>query len=83
VASVLHVTAQTPPFFIWSTTPDTTVSSMNATNLYNALKLAGVPVELHIFDTGSHGTGLAQQYPTLKVWPLLMDAWMQEHGWMP
>ena len=56
---------------------------MNATNLYNALKLAGVPVELHIFDTGSHGTGLAQQYPTLKVWPLLMDAWMQEHGWMP
>jgi len=83
LSSDLFVTAQTPPFFIFATTSDKTVNAMNSTHLYNALKTAGVPVELHIFEPGVHGVDLAQQYPALKVWPVLMDTWMQSHGWMP
>jgi acetyl esterase/lipase len=59
VSVVKLVTKDTPPCFIYSTTADQTVSSLNATAFYDALKRAGVPAELHIFERGWHGTGMA------------------------
>ena len=58
---------------------------MNATALYDALKRAGVPVELHIFERGGHGTGMAQglkNLPELAIYPTLLANWMEVHGWM-
>ncbi len=60
ISVVKLVTKDTSPCFIYSTTADQTVNSMNATAFYDALKRAGVPVELHIFERGPHGTGMAQ-----------------------
>jgi acetyl esterase/lipase len=80
-----HVTKDTSPSFIYSTTGDQTVNSLNATAYYDALKRAGVPVELHIFELGPHGTGMGQGLKglgELQVWPLLLEHWMQLHGWM-
>ena len=52
---------------------------------YDALKRAGVPAELHIFELGPHGTGLGlnlKGLPELAVYPMLVENWMQVHGWM-
>ena len=79
------VTKDTSPSFIYSTTADQTVNSMTATAYYDAMKRAGVPVELHIFERGPHGTGLGlnlKGLPELEVYPLLVANWMQVHGWM-
>jgi acetyl esterase/lipase len=80
-----HVTKATPPCFLYSTTGDMTVNSLNATAFYDALKRAGVPAELHIFERGPHGTGMAQGLsglPELAIYPTLIANWMQVHGWM-
>jgi len=85
VSVVKMVTKDTPPCFIYSTTADQTVNSMNATALYDALKRAGVPAELHIFERGGHGTGMAQglkDLPELAIYPTLLANWMEMHGWM-
>lgn len=85
VSVVKLVTKETPPFFIYSTTGDQTVSSLNATALYDALKRAGVPAELHIFERGPHGTGMAQglkDLTELAIYPTLLANWMEMHGWM-
>ena len=85
VSFVRHVTRDTSPSFIYSTTNDETVNSLNATAYYDALKRAGVPAELHVFELGPHGTGMGQNLrglAELEVWPLLLEHWMQFHGWM-
>ncbi len=76
------VTAQTPPTFLYSTTDDNTVPVMNSVMFYAALVKAGVPVEMHVFQQGPHGTGLAAGFPELKVWPELLAAWMRARGLM-
>jgi len=80
-----HVTKDTPPCFLYATTEDGTVNSMNSTKFYDALKRAGVPAELHIFERGRHGSGMAQGLrglPELAIYPTLVANWMQMHGWM-
>jgi acetyl esterase/lipase len=83
---VSAVNGDTPPTFLYSTSGDQTVDSRNATNYYNALKRAGVPAELHVFELGPHGTGMAQNLPAsereLAIYPTLIANWMQLHGWM-
>lgn len=82
---VLHVTSSTSPAFIYSTTGDQTVNSLNATAYYDALKKAGVPAELHIFELGPHGTGMGQNLAglsELNIWPVLLEHWMQQNQWM-
>ena len=85
ISVVRHVTGSTSPSFIYSTTGDQTVNSMNATAFYDALKRAGVPAELHIFEHGPHGTGMAQGLrglQELSIYPVLIVHWMEMHGWM-
>jgi acetyl esterase/lipase len=85
ISVVKLVTKNAPPCFIYSTTADQTVNSMNATALYDALKRAGVPVEMHIFERGPHGTGMAlglKDLPELAIYPTLLANWMELHGWM-
>jgi acetyl esterase/lipase len=76
-----HVTAQTPPTFLFATTDDGTVPVMNSVMFYSALVKAGVPVEMHLFQHGAHGAGLAAANPQLSVWPSLLLKWMQERGY--
>ena len=50
-----HVDEMTPPTFLWHTAADQAVPVQNSLRMANALSLAKVPVELHIFPEGSHG----------------------------
>jgi acetyl esterase/lipase len=77
-----QVTTRTPPTFLFSTTADKTVPIMNSVLFYEALVHAGVPAELHIFEQGNHGSGLAEDNPQLRLWTVLLQNWMHLHGWM-
>ena len=57
------VTAQTPPAFLWHTVEDTGVPCENSMLYAEALRRAGVPFELHIYEKGEHGRGLFQGHP--------------------
>ncbi len=80
-----HVTKGTSPSFIVSTSADETVNSLTATAYYDALKRLNVAAELHIFERGAHGVGLGlglQHVPELSELTVLVENWMQTHGWM-
>ena len=79
----LHVTARTPPFFLYATTPDQSVPVLSSIAFYVALVKAGVPAEMHIFQTGPHGTALGQSNPELAEWPTLLENWLRINGWIP
>lgn len=75
-----QVTAQTPPTFLFHTATDPVVPSENSVLFYLALRRAGVPAELHIYEQGPHGVGLARQRPALSSWPTRCQAWLAQHG---
>jgi len=74
------VTNQTPPTFIFQTNADTTVPAENSVYYYIALRKAGVPAELHIFEKGPHGVGLANDDPALSEWSKLLANWLRGRG---
>jgi acetyl esterase/lipase len=59
LSNELHVTAGTPPCFIWVTYEDTTVPLENSLVFAEALRKTGVPFDLHVYQHGKHGMGLA------------------------
>src|SRR5579872_5550078 len=77
-----QVTARTPPTFLFHTNGDTGVPAENSVLFYLALRKAGVPAEMHIYERGEHGVGLALFDPILSSWPRRLEAWMRLHGWM-
>ncbi|MHB9031420.1 MAG: alpha/beta hydrolase [Anaerolineae bacterium] len=75
MSNELHVTADTPPIFIFHTADDAVVPVSHSLNYAAACRKAGVPVELHVYRTGHHGVGLASQMPDLKSWMGLALDW--------
>src|SRR5579883_784173 len=69
------VTKETPPTFIFQTNADTTVPAENSVYYYLALRKAGIPAEMHIFEEGPHGVGLANEDPALSEWSKLLANW--------
>lgn len=80
LSNELHVTAQTPPTFLFATSDDDVVPVENSLEFYRALRKAGVPAEIHIFEHGAHGVGLDLGDPSLGEWPKLLEDWMRERG---
>lgn len=77
-----HVTAQTPPTFLFHTADDPVVPVENSFLFATALRGAKVPFELHVFQHGAHGVGLAQNDPVLGVWPGLLEHWLKVQGFI-
>jgi acetyl esterase/lipase len=75
-----QVTRETPPTFLFHTDEDRGVPPMNSILFYQALKKHGVPAELHIFERGRHGVGLAPKDPVLSTWSERLEAWMKVRG---
>jgi acetyl esterase/lipase len=76
----LQVTAETPPTFLFHTTADAGVPAENSVRFYLALKKAKVPAEMHIFENGPHGVGLALGDAALSAWPQLLTSWLRGRG---
>jgi acetyl esterase/lipase len=75
-----HVSAQTPPAFIYHTTDDELAPVDASVTFYRALSKAGVPVEMHLFAKGKHGSGLGLGDAALDLWPHLLEAWLRGRG---
>jgi acetyl esterase/lipase len=80
LSNELQVTAQTPPTFIFHTTNDNGVPVENSVRFYLALRKAKVPVEMHLFENGPHGVGMALSDPALSAWPGLLMNWLRARG---
>ncbi|MEY4965219.1 MAG: hypothetical protein RL274_802 [Pseudomonadota bacterium] len=76
------VIAATPPTFIVAAADDTVVPTVpNGLAYYAALQSSRVPSEIHIFEAGGHGFGIARTMgrPT-AVWPELLLRWGAAQG---
>jgi acetyl esterase/lipase len=80
VSSNRQVTKDTPPTFLFHTNADTGVPAENSVEFYLALRKAGVPAELHIFERGPHGVGLGMTDAALAAWPTLLSNWLRQRG---
>jgi acetyl esterase/lipase len=75
-----QVTAQTPPTFLFHTNEDNGVPAENSLLFYLALRRAGVPAEMHIYERGPHGVGLAPTDAVLATWPARLKDWLEIRG---
>jgi acetyl esterase/lipase len=83
LSNELHVTKKTPPCFIWGTYEDTTVKIENSLQFAAALRDAGVPFDLHVYQHGKHGLGLgSRDYDPAKWLPWTRDCiyWLKDQG---
>ncbi|MBT0768164.1 alpha/beta hydrolase [Kineosporia sp. J2-2] len=77
----LHVSATTPPAFVWHTADDPAVPVGHSLRYVAALAAAGVPAELHVFPSGRHGLGLSGEAPYVAHWTRLCERWLATFGW--
>lgn len=87
VSPLLHVSAETPPTFIWSTVADELVPIQHSIRMAHALADKGIPFEVHIFEEGSHGLSLADQTTAsaesqidtaAQEWIKLAEKWLKK-----
>jgi acetyl esterase/lipase len=75
-----RVTRETPPAFLFHTTDDNAVPVENSVMFYEALHKAGVPAEMHLYEHGPHGVGLAQKDAVLSTWADRLNDWLKLRG---
>jgi len=80
LSNELQVTPETPPTFLFHTNADTAVPPENSVLYYLALRKAGVPAEMHIYEKGAHGVGLAWSDAVLATWPARLADWLRMRG---
>lgn len=82
LSSEKQVTATTPPCFIWHTAEDKGVKVENSLEFAAALQKHSVPFDLHVYQKGRHGIGLADKAPFTKAHPWSKDLvfWLKEQG---
>lgn len=82
-----HVSADTPPAFIWHTYTDGSVPVENSLLFVSALRRAGVSAEFHMYPRGAHGLSLANRLTQTAdgnavqeecaSWISLVHTWME------
>ncbi|MCZ8523653.1 MULTISPECIES: alpha/beta hydrolase [Paenibacillus] len=80
MSSERQVNAETPPTFLWHTADDGAVPVENALLFASALSRHGVPFELHVYESGRHGLGLAEEHPEAHTWTSLCGTWLKKRG---
>jgi len=76
----LQVTAGTPPACLVHGGTDQSVPPENSVLFYMALRRAGVPAELHLYERGPHGFGLAPDQGPISDWTKRVAEWMTARG---
>ncbi len=73
----LHITQNTPPTFLVHANDDKAVPAESSIMFYNNLRKHDVISELHIFQEGGHGFGLAIGKGRLEQWKDLCSSWIK------
>ncbi len=76
------VTETAPPAFLWHTTNDEGVPVENSLMMAAALHAHGVACELHCFQEGPHGLGLAPDHPDVAQWTELCKNWLRKNNYL-
>jgi acetyl esterase/lipase len=75
----LNVNAKTPPAFLVHAANDNVVPVKNSIVYFESLVTYNIPSELHVFQKGAHGFGLALNKETESAWPDLCLRWLDEN----
>ncbi len=85
LSNELRVRKDGPPVFVWHTVEDTAVPVENALLFADAMRKAGVPFDLHVYEKGRHGIGLRSAPPAFDnphPWARDMVFWLRERGFV-
>jgi len=74
-----QVTNRTPPTFLWHTADDAAVPVENSILFAKALSEKSIPFELHIYEHGRHGLGLASEEPDVANWTKTCEVWLRKN----
>uniref|UniRef100_A0A7C2NVY8 Alpha/beta hydrolase n=1 Tax=Schlesneria paludicola TaxID=360056 RepID=A0A7C2NVY8_9PLAN len=77
-----QVSPQTPPTFLFHTAEDTGVPVENSLAFFAACRKHKVPAELHVYQFGPHGVGLAPGDPALSTWKERLHDWLRNSGFL-
>lgn len=80
-----QVSPGTPPAFIWHTWEDQAVPVRNALEFAAALERHGVKFDLHVYQQGRHGIGLAAKPPEFEnphPWAKDLVFWLKAQGFV-
>ncbi len=77
-----NVTPETPPTFIWHTAEDDAVPVENAFLFASALRKAGVPFDLHVYEKGRHGLGLSTANAEAPPWDAACLFWFEQRKFL-
>jgi len=78
LSNELQVAKDTPPCFLWHTWEDKAVKVENSLEFAAALRAAGVPFDLHVYQKGAHGMGLGKNHP----WAQDCVFWLKAQGFV-
>lgn len=78
LSNELQVTPNTPPCFLWHTFEDQAVKVENVLDFAQAMRRANIPFDLHVYQKGRHGIGLAGGHP----WTKDCAFWLKEQGFI-
>ncbi|MCR2807497.1 alpha/beta hydrolase [Paenibacillus soyae] len=78
-----QVNENTPPAFLWHTAEDVAVPPENSMLFAMELARHRIPYELHVFEEGRHGIGLADEVPDTARWMELCERWLARRGFLP
>ena len=68
---------------MFHTNEDSGVPPENSVAFYMALRKAGVPAELHIYEKGRHGLGLAKGHVGTEQWSDACLSWLVNRKMIP
>lgn len=71
-----RVSLETPSTFLFTTYEDQSVPAKNSLLMAQALAEHRIPFEIHVYEKGGHGLGLALDNPYLKTWSERLEAWL-------
>lgn len=76
----IKISKNAPPTFLIHAHDDAS-SSIGSASLYIALKKAGVPAELHVYQNGGHGYGIrARKGSVINTWTDRASDWLRLRG---
>lgn len=73
----------TPPVFLAHAADDPIANVEHTLRMFGAMKAAGRPVEMHVFEKGGHSWGAGKPGTLVAQWPDLFLAWLREHQIIP
>ena len=78
-----QVGPDTPPVFLAHATDDPIANVEHSLRMFAAMRAAGRPVELHVFEKGGHSWGAGKPGTPVAQWPDLFLTWLRLHKVLP